>query len=301
MTSTAVSLTVQPVAGRIGARIEGVRLGPDLDSGVVAAIRAALLRHKVIFLPGQQHLDDQAQTGFARLLGELTIAHPTVPGVAGAANVLPLDAEAGGRANEWHTDVTFVDTPPAISVLRAVTIPPHGGDTCWANTVTAYAELPPPLRELADNLTAVHTNVYDYAALKPDASAADLKHYGEIFSRIKFETEHPLVRVHPETGERALLLGQFAQRITGLSRTDSARLIELFQGHVSRLENTVRWHWTAGDVAIWDNRATQHYAIDDYGDQPRRVHRVTIAGDVPVGVHGRRSVALTGDSVDYNS
>ena len=301
MTSTAVSLTVQPVSGRIGARIDGVRLGPDLDVDTVAAIRAALLRHKVIFLPGQHHLDDQAQIGFARLLGELTIAHPTVPGVDGAANVLPLDAEAGGRANQWHTDVTFVDTPPAISVLRAVTIPPYGGDTCWANTVAAYAELPQALRDLGDSLSAVHTNVYDYAAIKPDASAADRKHYDEIFSRIKFETEHPLVRVHPETGERALLLGQFAQRITGLSRADSARLIELFQGHVSRLENTVRWRWTVGDVAIWDNRATQHYAIDDYDERPRRVHRVTIAGDVPVGVDGRRSRALVGDSVDYNS
>ncbi|HWC78489.1 MAG TPA: TauD/TfdA family dioxygenase [Pseudonocardiaceae bacterium] len=299
--TTAVSLAIAPVAGRIGARIDGVRLGPDLDPETVTAIRDALLRHKVIFLPGQHHLDDAAHAGFARLLGELTTAHPTVPAVDGTANVLPLDAEAGGKANQWHTDVTFVDAPPAFSVLRAVTIPPYGGDTSWANTVTAYEELPPTLRELAERLWALHSNLYDYAALKPEASAADQAHYREVFTRINFETEHPVVRVHPETGERSLLLGNFAQHLLGVPKADSAHLIDLLQSHVSRLENTVRWRWSAGDVAIWDNRATQHYAIDDYGDQPRRMHRVTIAGDVPVGVHGQRSVSRTGDATAYHA
>jgi taurine dioxygenase len=167
--------------------------------------------------------------------------------------------------------------------------------------VAAYEELPPTLRELAERLWALHSNLYDYAALKPEASAADQAHYREVFTRITFETEHPVVRVHPETGERSLLLGNFAQHLLGVPKADSAHLIDLLQSHVSRLENTVRWRWSAGDVAIWDNRATQHYAIDDYGDQPRRMHRVTIAGDVPVGVHGQRSVSRTGDATAYHA
>jgi alpha-ketoglutarate-dependent sulfate ester dioxygenase len=111
-----------------------------------------------------------------------------------------------------------------------------------------------------------------------------------VFTSTVYETEHPIVRVHPETQERSLILGGFLQKLVGYSQADSARLIGILQSHVSRLENTVRWRWTEGDVAIWDNRATQHYAIDDYGNQPRVVRRVTIAGDVPVSVDGRRSV-----------
>jgi taurine dioxygenase len=130
-------------------------------------------------------------------------------------------------------------------------------------------------------------------------SARDRKHHDEVFVSTVYETEHPVVRVHPETGERALLLGQFVRQILGVPSADSRYLFDLFQRHVTRLENTVRWRWSPGDLAIWDNRATQHYAIDDYGDLPRRMHRVTVAGDVPVGVDGRRSVARSGDASAY--
>ncbi|HEY1319606.1 MAG TPA: TauD/TfdA family dioxygenase, partial [Streptosporangiaceae bacterium] len=114
-----------------------------------------------------------------------------------------------------------------------------------------------------------------------------------------FQTEHPVVTVHPETGERAILLGAFTRNIVG--REDSESIIELFGKRVTRLENTVRWRWSLGDFAIWDNRATQHYAIHDYGDLQRKVHRCTIAGGVPAGVDGRRSAALTGDASSYAS
>ena len=130
-------------------------------------------------------------------------------------------------------------------------------------------------------------------------SGKDERHHNEVFLSTVFQTEHPVVRVHPETGERALLLGQFVKEILGVSASDSRYLFDLFQRHVTRLENTVRWHWTPGDVAIWDNRATQHYAIDDYGDLPRRMHRVTVAGDIPVGVDGFTSRAVQGESAAY--
>jgi taurine dioxygenase len=289
--STDAGIGIRPVAGRIGAEILGVKLGGNLGAETVAAVRQALLRHKVIFFRGQNHLTDAEQEAFARLLGDL-VPHPTVPKIDGTDVVLNILSDGTYAANQWHTDVTFVDAYPLASILRAVQLPVTGGDTVWANTAAAYEHLPQPLRDLADTLWALHTNAYDYAATRPDAPAERLKHHASVFASTVYETEHPLVRVHPETGERTLLLGNFAQKIIGLNREDSARLINIFQDHITRLENTVRWNWALGDVAIWDNRATQHYGIGDFTEK-RELHRVTIDGDLPVSVDGRRSVSRT--------
>ncbi|MFC9341122.1 TauD/TfdA dioxygenase family protein [Streptomyces sp. NPDC057020] len=293
--SATESVTVQKVGGRLGAVISGVRLGGDLPAGTVAEIRSALLAHKVVFFRGQDHLDEEAHEAFGRLLGT-PVAHPTVPSADGRYS-FPIDSDYGGRANQWHTDVTFVPAYPAFSILRAVVIPPYGGNTLWANTATAYENLPEPLRALADSLRAVHSNDYDYAALRPGALPEQLARFREIFASTKFLTEHPVVRVHPETGERTLLLGNFVQRISGLTGADSRALLGLFQSHVERPENTVRWQWQVGDVAIWDNRATQHYGVDDSDEHVRKLRRVTIDGDVPVGVDGHASVLLSPESV----
>ncbi|ULT70553.1 TauD/TfdA family dioxygenase [Pseudomonas sp. BC42] len=287
------ALEIYPVAGRIGAEIRGVQLSGDLDAATVDAIQQALVQYKVIFFRGQTHLDDQSQEAFSHLLGE-PVAHPTVPVRDGTRYLLELDGAEGQRANSWHTDVTFVDAYPKASILRSVVAPAAGGDTVWANTATAYNELPAELRELADKLWAVHSNEYDYAGAKPDVSAEKLERYRKVFTSTVFETEHPIVRVHPESGEKSLVLGHFVKRIKGYSQADSAHLFNLLQSHVTRLENTVRWRWSAGDVAIWDNRSTQHYAVDDYGTQDRIVRRVTLKGDVPVGVHGQRSQTING-------
>ncbi|WP_312935816.1 TauD/TfdA family dioxygenase [Pseudomonas sp.] len=283
-----VHLDIHPIGGRIGAEIRDVKLSADLDPDTIDAIQAALLQYKVIFFRQQQHLDDQQQETFATLLGE-PVAHPTVPVVDGTHYVLELDGAQGQRASSWHTDVTFVDAYPKASVLRSVVAPASGGDTVWANTASAYAGLPPALQELADQLWAVHSNDYDYSVIRPDVSADKLERYRKVFTSTVYETEHPVVRVHPLSGERALQLGHFVKRIKGYSTSDSAHLFSLLQSHVTRLENTVRWRWQAGDVAIWDNRATQHYAVDDYGTQDRVVRRVTLAGEVPVGVDGQLS------------
>jgi alpha-ketoglutarate-dependent taurine dioxygenase len=286
------SLEVRELTGRIGAQVEGIELSAALDDATINAIESTLWRHKVLFFRGQHHLDDAKQEAFAQRFGK-TVAHPTVPSVDGSA-LLELDSLHGARANSWHTDVTFVDAYPKISILRAVVIPPVGGDTVWANTATAYENLPEPLRALADTLWGVHTNAYDYASSHVNADAAQLKRYREVFTSTVFETEHPVVRVHPGTGERTLVLGHFVQRLKGLSANDSAHLLQIFHEHITRLENTVRWNWREGDVAIWDNRATQHYAINDYGDARRVVRRATVHGDVPVSIDGRRSVAIKG-------
>lgn len=282
-------LDIHPVAGRIGAEVRNIRLSAELDAATFAAVRAALLRYKVLFFRGQHHLDDAAQEAFGKLWGEL-VAHPTVPVRDGTDYLLELDSEHGGRANSWHTDVTFDLAYPQASILRGVVIPAAGGDTVWANTAQAYLDLPAPLRALADQLWALHTNEYDYAS-RFNTSEAGLKRYREIFTSTLYETEHPVVRVHPETGERTLVLGHFVKKLLGYPTSDSDHLLQLLESYVIRLENTVRWRWSVGDVAIWDNRATQHYAINDYGDQHRVVRRVTVAGDVPVSVDGRRSVS----------
>ena len=290
-----IALDVRKRGGRLGAEIRGVTLSGDLPGSTVAEIRAALLEHKVLFFR-DQHLDDADHVAFAGLLGPLTTAHPTVPGADEQSEVLPIE----GQANRWHTDVTFVDRPPLASVLRAVTIPPYGGDTVWADTAAAYDDLPTELKVLADSLWATHSNLYDYAAEQPEADDESRRKYREVFTSTVYETDHPVVRVHPETGRRSLLLGGFAQRLLGLDGADSKALLELFARHVQRLENTVRWNWAPGDVVIWDNRATQHYAVADY-DGPRQVRRVTVAGDVPVSVDGRQSIARAGDASHYSA
>jgi alpha-ketoglutarate-dependent sulfate ester dioxygenase len=284
-------LDIVPVAGRIGAEIRGLSLARLIDAADVRAIRTALVRHKVIFFRGQTDLDDAGQERLAEALGE-PVKHPTVPPVAGSRFLLELNERAGYGASSWHTDVTFVPAYPLASILRAVAVPQAGGDTMWANTVTAYQDLPGALRQLADGLRAVHSNSYDFAPAVPFPGADLEEDFRNVFAATIFEAEHPVVRIHPESGERSLLLGHFLKHFVGLSLADSRRLYDLFQDHVTTPENTVRWRWQAGDVAIWDNRATQHRSVADFGSQVRHMRRATIAGDVPVGIDGRPSRAL---------
>jgi alpha-ketoglutarate-dependent sulfate ester dioxygenase len=291
---------VVKLGAHIGARVDNVRLGGDLDPGVVDAINTALLTHKVLFFRNQQHLDDEGQYAFAKLLGTPTLAHPTV--LSRGTDVLPIDSRYD-KANSWHTDVTFVDRIPKASLLRAITLPEYGGTTTWASTEAAYDQLPEPLRLLVENLRALHTNDYDYIRdyEDTDSGAADsIRQYRDEFVSEHYETEHPVVRVHPETGRKVLLLGHFVRKFVGLGTVESTTLLQLLQARVTKLENTIRWNWAPGDVAIWDNRATQHYAVSDYDDQYRRLSRVTLAGDVPVDVHGAPSRVIAGDASHYS-
>src|SRR3954451_2985384 len=276
-------LKVIPVAGRIGAEIQGVQLSGDLDPAVFNTIKQALNEYKVVFFKRQNHLDDESQEEFTKLLGE-PYAHPTVPVKDNTNYIFELDSEQGAKANTWHTDVTFVPEVPKYSVLRGVTIPRVGGDTVWANTNTAYEDLPEGLQKLADQLWAIHTNEYDYANLtnldELETKEARIK-YQAAFESTTFKTRHPVVHVHEETGKKHLLLGGFAGQLEGYSKRESETLIGIFQSYVTRLENTVRWKCTEGDLVIWDNLATQHYAVADYEDR-RIVRRVTVGKNVPV-------------------
>ncbi|CAM2841363.1 taurine catabolism dioxygenase [Mycobacterium intermedium] len=296
-------IRVVKLSENIGARIDGVRLGA-LEADTAAAVNQALVEHKVVFFRGQHHLDDDSQYAFAESLGVPTTPHPTLK--FDGSKVMRLEAIGGSGANQWHTDVTFVDRPPKASILRAVELPSYGGTTTWASTVAAYQQLPQPLKVLAENLWAVHNNAFDYASVDPALLAAAqvapeaLLNYAAEFHSIHFETQHPVVRVHPESGEKSLLLGSFVKSFLDVNVAESQALFRIFQDRITRLENTIRWNWELGDVAVWDNRSTQHYAVSDFGDQPRRMHRITLAGDIPVNAHGERSRPIAGDASEYS-
>ncbi|MCX4998230.1 TauD/TfdA family dioxygenase [Streptomyces longwoodensis] len=291
-----MSIEITKVTARIGAHVSGVDLTRPLAEAEVAALREALNTHKALVLDAHG-LDDAGQQAFARRFGDLTTAHPTVGAVADAPHVLPVDSERG-RANHWHTDVTFVLNPPQATTLRSLTVPPYGGETLIANQAAAYRDLPEPLRRLADTLWAEHTNDYDYAVPEEDIDEEKAAQRAQ-FTSIAYRTVHPVVRVHPLTGERGLFIGGFAQRLVGLSLGESRKLLDLLQSYVTRPENVLRHRWSQNQLVVFDNRITQHYAIDNYDGLPRRLHRVTVAGDVPVGIEGKESYSIQGDASHY--
>jgi alpha-ketoglutarate-dependent taurine dioxygenase len=282
------TLDLQRVSGHIGAEVRGLALSGTMAQDDVDAIWAALNTHKVLFFRSQHHLDDAEHQAFAARMGPV-MTHPTLTKEQAAKGpVLAMDsAEPGGRSDNWHTDGTFMAAPPKASILRGLVFPNHGGDTAWINTARAYETLTPALKALADGLRALHSNEMTLATkptLFSDERFLDFKPLRP------FVAEHPVVAVHPETGERTLQLGYFVQRLLDYDRWDSARLIDFLQRHIERMEHMVRWRWQPGDVIIWDNRATQHYAVNDYGDQPRHVRRITVEGTPMVGVDGRTSM-----------
>ncbi|MDQ0028627.1 TauD/TfdA dioxygenase family protein [Arthrobacter bambusae] len=299
-TTVETRLDFTKLGSRIGAEIRGLDLSQDLSYETVAQIREALNQHKALVFREANIRTDEDQVRFASRFGPLTKAHPTVASVDGAENVLPVDSE-DGSANTWHTDVTFVLNPPQASTLRSVTLPAYGGETLIASSAGAYQDLPVELRNFADTLWAIHTNDYDYSVPK------NLEHEGaeerrRVFTRVKYQTAHPVVRVHPLTGERGLFIGGFAQRlrIVGLSNTESKDILRLLQAYITRPENVVRVNWEPNQLVLFDNRITQHYAPSNYDNQPRKLNRVTVAGDVPVGVDGTKSQAIEGDSSHYS-
>ena len=275
-------LEVERLEPSIGARVHGVDLGRVTDDEV-RAIRTALAEYKVLFFAGQHDLHPDSQIALGRRLGEVTESHPVVPGVDEQhPEIYALDSATGGFADVWHTDVTFVRRPPLGSVLRAVVLPPTGGDTQWADLELAYASLSEPVRQLANQLVAVHDGTREfgyYLTQRQERTTWE----GEEF-RALVPIEHPVVRVHPETGRRSLFVNPgFVSHITGVSDAESRYLLDLFYAHITKPEHIVRHRWSVGDVVMWDNRSTVHYANRDYGDQRRVMHRITLRGDQPIG------------------
>ncbi|OAA24531.1 taurine dioxygenase [Frankia sp. EI5c] len=293
-----VGLDVRPMSGYIGAEIFGVDLAGPLAPEVVAEIRATLLKWKVVFFR-DQHITPAQQIAFGQLFGQVTPGHPTLPTLEGHPEIFPLDSRVFGAGMSeyqvrslWHTDVTFVHNPPMGSILRGVVVPPYGGDTQWTNLAVAYETLSQPIRDLLDGLHAVHRN-------QIHLERGDGSKLQKAFASKIYESVHPVVRVHPETGERVLFVSPtFTQRIVELSNTESQTLLNLLFNHLATPAFTVRFRWEPDSIAFWDNRATAHLAPTDQGHLgfDRVMHRITIAGDIPVGVDGVASESTEGGS-----
>ncbi|MDT0318039.1 TauD/TfdA dioxygenase family protein [Streptomyces millisiae] len=281
--TTPLALALTVLGPGFGARIDDLDLTTATDAQL-AAVRAALVEHKVLFFPAQR-LDPDSQVALGRRLGELTASHPVVPGVdEDHPEIYALDAADNGFADVWHTDVTFVRRPPLGSILRAVQVPPTGGDTSWADSQLAYESLSAPVRDLADRLTAVHDGSREFGYYLAQRRGGEGNEWdGERYRGLD-PVEHPVVRVHPETGRKGLFVNPgFTSHVVGLSAAESRGVLDLLYAHLTKPEHLVRHRWRAGDVAMWDNRATLHYANRDYGDFRRVMHRVTLRGDVPFG------------------
>ncbi|MGD0560052.1 MAG: TauD/TfdA family dioxygenase [Streptosporangiaceae bacterium] len=301
ITHSSARLDIAPTSGYTGAEISGVDLSSPLDAATVAEIRSALLTYKVVFFRDQR-IGHAEQIAFARLFGKVTPAHPHEENPPeGFPEILPIDsrryeAQLGRKRtsydSSWHTDVTALVNPPAASILRAHILPPYGGDTAFANLVAAYENLPKGLRDFADTLDARHA----FAARAATGSQRDRK-----IRQAALVAWHPVVRVHPETGERALFVSPGftagPRELRGYTPSQSDAILRLLWEEATRTEYTTRFRWAPGSVAFWDNRATAHLAVPDAGHlgHERVLYRVTLEGTAPEGVDGRTSELVSGE------
>jgi alpha-ketoglutarate-dependent taurine dioxygenase len=290
LSSVDVALDVTPLSAHIGAELRGLDLR-SLSDAEVAAIRAAWLEYKVVFFPGQ-HLEPAEHLAFAARLGEPTEGHPVIPGIADHPEVFEIDytqaselaalyGDVAGRSTglSWHTDVTFVKRPPAGSILRAVVVPDAGGDTLFSNQQAAFEGLSPSLQDYLSTLTAVHDGEHQFSKILSLVGEGTWE--GKKFTSLE-PVEHPVVITHPETGKRVLFVNPgFTSHVKDLSRAESDALLGFLYAHSVRPEYVVRYHWTPGTLGFWDNFATQHSVVGDYGSNPRVIQRVTLRGTEP--------------------
>ncbi|WP_436500496.1 TauD/TfdA dioxygenase family protein [Actinokineospora sp. HUAS TT18] len=310
---SAPEITVKRVAGRIGAEVSGIDLSADLDDATVARLRQELLTHRVLFFHGPD-IGHERHIAFGRRFGDLTRRPGKQHGIApdGFPEILSVDRNAEheryGKDYEerfrrkwvsalagWHSDLTPAVNPPAASILRAERTPPYGGDTQWTNMVAAYEGLSKPIRDFVDTLRAEHAFFTGVQLLHTDP---DDRHILQMYCDLPQAAIHPVVRVHPETGERALFVSPGSTtRIMGLSQVESKRVLDLLYEHITSAEYTVRFRWEPGSIAFWDNRSTCHFAPTDFAhyDNERVMHRVTLLGDTPVGVDGTPSELVAGE------
>lgn len=276
-----MSLTVTPISSALGAEIDGVDLTQPLSVEQRDAIEQALLQHQVIFFKNQV-ITPQQQARFAANFGDLHI-HPIYPNVPEQPEVLVLDtAVTDVRDNAvWHTDVTFLPTPALGAVLSAKQLPAFGGDTLWASGIAAFEGLSKPLQVLLDGLTATHDFTKSFPLERFGSTPEDLVRW-EHTRKNNPPLSHPVVRTHPVSGRKSLFVNEgFTTKINELSEAESDAILKLLFAHATRPEYTIRWRWKENDVAFWDNRVTQHYAVDDYRPNRRVMHRATILGDAP--------------------
>ena len=276
------ALEIHPIAGALGAELSGVDLSRTLDADTVAAIRRAWLEHLVIFFRDQD-LPPAKFLGFARRFGE-PIEYPFVRGLEEFPEIIPvmkLEHERVNFGGIWHSDTTYLDVPPMASMLIAREVPSAGGDTLFANMYLAYETLSDGMRHLLDGLVAINSSARaDVSRTREDR----LKDSARADAKKEYVAAHPVVRVHPETGRRALYVNvAHTVGFEGMTEEESAPILDYLFRHQTRPELTCRFRWRPGSLAFWDNRCAQHNAINDYQTHRRVMHRITLAGEKPVG------------------
>jgi taurine dioxygenase len=302
------ALDVRPLAAKIGAEIHGVDISRPLEVAEIEGIRAALRQWRVVFFRDQR-LDHASQIAFGRQFGELTYAHPHDDHPPeGFPEIYTVDPKRFGEqygadaaktirkrysyTNGWHTDVTPAVNPPAGSILRAEAVPTYGGDTTFTNLVAAYEALSDPVKSFIDGLKAEH-----YYGANLTGGPGGTSGYLSKIANNRLVSHHPVVRVHPETGEKAIFVNPvFTGRIVGLTPPESKRILDLLFEQIARPAFTVRFKWDANSVAFWDNRATAHLGPQDLDDEDvdRVLHRITLIGEVPIGPDGEPSDLVEG-------
>lgn len=276
------AITVKPIAGALGAEISGVDLAKDLSEDLVATLRRAWLEHLVIFFR-EQDLSPAQFLAFARRFGA-PIEYPFVKGLDEFPEIIPvlkLEQERVNFGGIWHSDTTYLEVPPMASLLVAREVPEAGGDTLFANMYLAYETLSDGMKRLLDGLRAINSSANaDVSRTREDR----IKDSARAGAHEEYVAAHPVVRVHPETGRRALYVNvAHTVRFEGMTREESAPILDYLYRHQVRPEFTCRLHWRPGSLALWDNRCVQHNAINDYQGHRRLLHRITLAGDTPKG------------------
>jgi taurine dioxygenase len=270
-------ITVVPIAGALGAEIGGVDLN-DLDDETMAEVRAAWLRHLVVFFRDQD-LDSDAFVAFARRVGE-PIEYPFVRGFDDHPEIIAvkkLPNETVNFGGIWHSDTVYLDQPPMGTMLIAREIPPTGGDTMFANQYAAYEALSPAMQELLAPLRGVNSSALADVSKTREDRMRDDPEAGRVF-----EASHPVVRTHPETGRESLYVNiAHTARFEGMTEDESRPLLQFLFQHQVKPEFTCRFRWEVGSLALWDNRCAQHNPVNDYHGFTRVMHRITLAGDTP--------------------
>lgn len=278
-----MSFETHPIAGSLGAEIRGVDLSQPFSAETTAAVEDALFANKVIFFRGQDFTPEQ-HVAFSAQLGPVFTDHPPyLPTLEGHPEVVVLNGQEGGRANIWHSDISINAKPPMGSVLYMKVCPAYGGDTMWADMCAAYDALSERMKAYLDGLTAVHDVVGTVRHLIRERSQGDTSPTGQMPDMSKLpRATHPVVRTHPVTKRKILYVNPtFTSHLEGVPAAEGDAVLAYLYQHQNQPEFQCRWRWQQGDVAIWDNRATHHYAIADYGDEPRTIHRTTMEGEAP--------------------
>jgi taurine dioxygenase len=275
------TVTISRLTRALGAVVDGITLSEQLPEATIGQLADWLVEHQVLFFRGQP-LSPQQQCGFAARFGELHI-HPIYPVLPELPQIMVIDTHGDFLPDNdnWHTDVTFTQTPPLAGLLAAKQLPRVGGDTLWSSNLAAYEALSAPMKAMLQGLTAEHSVVKSFPAGRWGADPAFKERYERAVAKHPPVT-HPVVRTHPVSGRKALFVNEgFTTHINELEPRESEALLAFLFAHAGRPEFTLRWHWSVNDVAFWDNRITQHYAVADYLPERRIMHRATVIGDRP--------------------